>query len=193
MPYSEFFWSLFSRFWTEYLSPYLSVLSLNAGKYVPEKLRLRTLFYAIVQVAFSIKNLSIITQFWYWSLTLFTYKKMVYFNMLKCDFRSVISIKLLCNFMEIGLRHGCSPVNVLHIFRTTFLKNTSGWLLLNIRINKNIRLNITTARALKCFLATTSIFIHWKYWSLRKHTETTVSVTLFITYSTLLCILKQNN
>ena len=58
--------------------------------------------------------------------------------MLKCDFRSVISIKLLCNFMEIGLRHGCSPVNVLHIFRTTFLKNASGWLLLNIRINKNI-------------------------------------------------------
>ena len=28
------------------------------------------------------------------------------------------------------LRHGCSPVNLLHIFRTLFLKNTSGWLLL---------------------------------------------------------------
>ena len=25
---------------------------------------------------------------------------------------------------------GCSPVNLLHIFRTTFPKNTSGWLLL---------------------------------------------------------------
>ena len=39
--------------------------------------------------------------------------------------------KLLCNFIEIALRHGCSPVNCLHIFRTTFLKNTSGCLLLS--------------------------------------------------------------
>ena len=28
------------------------------------------------------------------------------------------------------LRHGCSPVNLLHIFRIPFLKNTSGRLLL---------------------------------------------------------------
>ena len=28
------------------------------------------------------------------------------------------------------LRHGCSPVNLPHIFRTTFLKNTAGRLLL---------------------------------------------------------------
>ena len=46
--------------------------------------------------------------------------------------RSVISIKLLCNFIEIALRHGCSPVNLLHIFRTPFTKNTSRWLLLII-------------------------------------------------------------
>ena len=45
--------------------------------------------------------------------------------------RSVISIKLLCNFIEITLRHGCSPVNLLHIFRTSFPKKTSVlWLLL---------------------------------------------------------------
>ena len=43
--------------------------------------------------------------------------------------RSAISIKLLSNFIEITLWHGCAPVNLLHIFRTTFLKNTSGWLL----------------------------------------------------------------
>ena len=43
---------------------------------------------------------------------------------------SAISIKLLCNFIEITLQHGCSPVNLLHIFRTPFLKNTSGRLLL---------------------------------------------------------------
>ena len=44
--------------------------------------------------------------------------------------RSVISIKLLCNFTEITLRHGCSPLNLLDTFRTPFFKNTSGWLLL---------------------------------------------------------------
>ena len=42
---------------------------------------------------------------------------------------SVISIKLLCNFTEIALWHRCSPVNLLHNFRTPFLQNTSGRLL----------------------------------------------------------------
>ena len=46
--------------------------------------------------------------------------------------RSAISIKLLCNFLETTLRHGFSPINLLHIFRTPFLKNTSGWLLLHL-------------------------------------------------------------
>ena len=46
--------------------------------------------------------------------------------------RNVISIKLLCNFIEIALRHGCSTVNVLHIFRTPFPQNSFGgiWILL---------------------------------------------------------------
>ena len=47
-------------------------------------------------------------------------------------YRSAISIKLQSNFIEITLRHGCSPVNLLYIFRTPFLKNTSGRLLLNM-------------------------------------------------------------
>ena len=34
------------------------------------------------------------------------------------------------NFIKIALRYGCSPVNLLHIFRTPCPKNTSGWLLL---------------------------------------------------------------
>ena len=38
--------------------------------------------------------------------------------------RSVISIKLLCNFIEIILRHGFSPVNLLHIYRAPFPRNT---------------------------------------------------------------------
>ena len=47
--------------------------------------------------------------------------------------QSAISIKLLCNFIEITLWHGCSTVNLLHIFRTSFLKNTSGRLLLELK------------------------------------------------------------
>ena len=38
--------------------------------------------------------------------------------------QSVISLKFLCNFIETTLRHGCSPVNLRHIFRTPFPKNT---------------------------------------------------------------------
>ena len=38
----------------------------------------------------------------------------------KCDFNKVA--------IEITLRHGCSLVNLLHIFRTLFPKNTSEYL-----------------------------------------------------------------
>ena len=44
----------------------------------------------------------------------------------------MISIKLLGNFIEIPPRRGCSPVNLLHIFRTLFCKNTTGGMLLNV-------------------------------------------------------------
>ena len=47
----------------------------------------------------------------------------------KCDFNKVAKQS---NFIEITLRHGFSPVNVLYIFRAAFPKNTSGWLLLKI-------------------------------------------------------------
>ena len=33
--------------------------------------------------------------------------------------------QLKSRFIEITLWHGCSPVNLLHIFRTFFTKNTS--------------------------------------------------------------------
>ena len=46
--------------------------------------------------------------------------------------RSVNSIKLLCKFIEIALRHWCSAVNLLHIFRAPFPRNISGWLLLKL-------------------------------------------------------------
>ena len=53
--------------------------------------------------------------------------------MLKCHFNKVA---LLSNFIEIALRHRCSPVNLLHIFsfRTPFPKYSAQWLLLPILI-----------------------------------------------------------
>ena len=36
------------------------------------------------------------------------------------------------NFIEITIRDGCSPLNLLHIFRTPFPKNTSGGMLLKV-------------------------------------------------------------
>ena len=45
--------------------------------------------------------------------------------------QNAISINLQSNFIEITLWNGCSPVNLLHVLRTPFPKNTSGRLLLN--------------------------------------------------------------
>ena len=47
--------------------------------------------------------------------------------------RSVISIKLLCIFIKITLRHGCFLVNLLYIFRKPFLKNTLDGCLCNYK------------------------------------------------------------
>ena len=44
-------------------------------------------------------------------------------------YQSAISISY-CNFIELALWYGCSPVNLLHIFRTPYPKTTSGGLLL---------------------------------------------------------------
>ena len=39
--------------------------------------------------------------------------------------RNVISINFQSIFIEIALRHGRSPINLLHIFGTSFSKNSS--------------------------------------------------------------------
>ena len=43
---------------------------------------------------------------------------------------------LMYNFIEIILRHGCSPTNSLHIFSSPFSKNTIGKLLMLVFIVK---------------------------------------------------------
>ena len=51
--------------------------------------------------------------------------------MQKYDFNKVtlqVALLCFCNFcfIEIALLRGCSPVNLLHVFKAPFLKNTSG-------------------------------------------------------------------
>ena len=46
--------------------------------------------------------------------------------------QSAISIKLQNNFIEVALQHGCSYVDLLHISRTLFPKNTSERLLTHL-------------------------------------------------------------
>ena len=50
-----------------------------------------------------------------------------------CNIFYAISTKLQSNFIEVKLRHVCSPVNLLHIFKTPFTKNTFGRLLLKLK------------------------------------------------------------
>ena len=45
---------------------------------------------------------------------------------------------MLCNFIEIALRHGYSPVNLLHIFGISFPKNTCGGLLYSEQLLLNL-------------------------------------------------------
>ena len=73
--------------------------------------------------------------------------------------RNAISMKLLCNFTQIALRYGSFPVNLLHIFRPPFLKNTSGWLLLKF-VSLKLFLLMTLPR--KCWYSETpwSGFFH---------------------------------
>ena len=52
----------------------------------------------------------------------------------------MISIKLQCNFIEMTLLRQCSPVNLLHIFRTPLNKNRQeGMLLLVIPNHTSIK------------------------------------------------------
>ena len=61
--------------------------------------------------------------------------------------RSATLIKLQSSFIETALQHGCFPVNLMHIFRTPFPKNTSGGLLLDFSFE--VLTEDTVANAIK--------------------------------------------
>ena len=69
------------------------------------------------------------------------FKSSIWYGMSRSSHREVFlrkgALKLCSKFTgehpcRIALRHGCSPANLLHIFRTSFPRNTSGWLLLYV-------------------------------------------------------------
>ena len=84
--------------------------------------------------------------------------------------RSAISIKFQRNP---PLRYGCFPVNLLPIFRTAFLKNTSGGLLLTLLPNKesffsnlNILQMFLNARIIRGSKKSVEYPSYEKYWRL---------------------------
>ena len=69
--------------------------------------------------------------------------------------QNVISIKLLCTFITITLRHKFCPVNLRHIFRTPFSKSTSGRLLQKFCKEGEILLDIYWFFNVLCFFRLT--------------------------------------
>ena len=88
--------------------------------------------------------------------------------------RNVISRKLQSNFIEIALRRGCSTLNFLHIFITSFPKNASGWLLLKINAlrikisSKNTVNNMCTVKETIQKLNVAICSVNWN-WRLREY------------------------
>ena len=88
---------------------------------------------------------------------------------------SVISITLLCDFIEITLRHECSPINLVLIFRIPFHKNTSQEMLLNKSSNKipkiiiatiiaTIKLNLLKNKPIKITKSSFEFFVETVWW-----------------------------
>ena len=82
---------------------------------------------------------------WFWTSNVLVAKPLFYLHtsvkykveidLLNMFWTKQCLFKVICeefNFIEIPLQHGCSHVNLLHIFRTPFPRNTSGWLLLQL-------------------------------------------------------------
>ena len=52
-----------------------------------------------------------------------------------------MSMKLLCNFIEIALRRRRSPVNLLHIFKTPFFQEDL-WTAASVLTGSNVKIPI---------------------------------------------------
>ena len=70
----------------------------------------------------------------------------------KCDFNKVAS-----NFIKITLWHGCTPVNLMHIFRILFPKKISGGLFLE-NVVSFCSTNIPVANGVGCIIVKKVLF-----------------------------------
>ena len=62
--------------------------------------------------------------------------------------RNVILIELQSNFIVITFLYGCSPADLLHVFRTTFYKNNFREMLLFTHLDKPLQILFTKV----CFI-----------------------------------------
>ena len=65
------------------------------------------------------------------------------------------SVLKICSKFTGEHRHGCSPVNLQHIFRALFPKNTSGWLLLyvvNSSNSNNLLLSVSRIKVSEVYM-----------------------------------------
>ena len=69
------------------------------------------------------------------------------------------------SFIENTLRRRCSPVNLLHIFRTLFPKNSSGWVLLYV--DNSVCKEIPETHALKISWLPIRLSELWFYYTHR--------------------------
>ena len=76
------------------------------------------------------KHYSALVGFWYHQGTIHDEipPKKVTCELKECQVLHWKKHPMLCNFIEIKFWHGCSPVKLRRTLRTSFCKNTSGWL-----------------------------------------------------------------
>ena len=104
-------------------------------------------------------------------------------SMPKCDFN-----KVACSFIEITLCHGCSPVNLLHIFRAPFPKNTFGRLILYF-IPQNLFKDICQAIFIKTILRLSLVTSDFAY-AQKTYFSKIVSIILLLIFFWKICLLR---
>ena len=110
--------------------------------------------------------------------------------------KTIKSKKQLCypknsssNFIEITIWHGCPPLNLAHIFRALFPRNTSGRLLLSVRMKIKKKKNHKYACFRRMFLTPSLKNVKHqaaatqKYPGIKNFTKSSCSVKLSCSFS----------
>ena len=118
-------WKTTKSFFSNESNNFKNISLIENGKHVTDDFKIEETFNKYFQNLVPNLDLKVPSDFRSTRLEVFLVKGVL---KICCKFtgehpcRNVISIKLQSNFIEIALRHGCSPVNLQHIFRTPFSK-----------------------------------------------------------------------